>query len=380
MKVIHKLMRTLAPVLPEGFKETIRGVVPMKAYDYARQCEAAPDAGPVQMNAPGSRYRFAIVHDLYQDHQYFVAACRDLGLSYEVLDLLADDWVERYRTGRFDAVLVWPSSVTTVIKQVYDYRLRILEHDLGLRLYPTWQECWLTEHKPRLRDWMDAHDVPHPRTWVFHDEMEALTFARGATFPIVCKTATGAGASGVSIIRTRRALERVIRVAFGPGLRPRRYDAYDRQRGFIYLQEYLPHVDEWRMVRIGDSFFGYRKEKGADGLHSASHKWSWIDPGKDLLDLLKQVTDIGGFTSMDVDIFLTQDGRMLINELQTVFGCTTPAIYMKVNDIEGRYVHEDGTWKFEAGVYWANHMCNLRLEHLIRGLDARRGRQEPSAE
>jgi hypothetical protein len=298
-----------------------------------------------------------------------------MGISYKILDLLADDWMYQFRNGHFDAVLVWPSCVTTVIKQVYDYRLRILEHDLSILICPTWRECWLTEHKPRLRDWLDAHDVPHPRTWVFHDKDEAVTFAGSAVFPIVCKTATGAGASGVSVIRSQRELRRIINQAFGPGLRPRRYDAYDRQRGFIYLQEYLPDVEEWRMVRIGDSFFGYRKEKGEDGLHSASHRWSWMDPGHELLDLLKRVTDVGSFKSMDVDVFRTKDGRLLVNELQTVFGCTTPAIYMKVNDVEGRYHWTDCGWKFQEGAYWNNHMCNLRIEFLAQTLDARKGKE-----
>lgn len=365
-------MRNLAPFLPESVKEGIRGIVPLKDYDYARQRESALSLGSPEMVVPGSRYRFGIVADLYQDHQYYVAACREMGFSYTVIDLLADDWVQRFRSGRFDAVLVWPSSVTTVIKHVYDYRLRILERDLGVLIYPTWKECWLTEHKPRLRDWMDAHNVPHPRTWVFHDESQALDFVRNAPLPIVSKTATGAGASGVTVIRNRGALTTIVRQSFGSGLRPKRADAYDRQRGVIYLQEYLPDVEEWRMVRIGESFFGYRKEKGADGLHSASHKWSWVDPGKELLDLLKKVTDVGDFTSMDVDVFRTRDGQLLVNELQTVFGCTTPAIYMKVNDVEGRYLWVNEEWKFEVGDYWANHMCNLRIDYLVRTLDAQR--------
>lgn len=373
MKTVHKVMKTVAPLLPGGLKEAIRSKVPMREYDYARQREAAPDADVTEMTVPGCRYRFAIVADLYQDHQYFVAACRDLGLSFKLVDLLADDWIARFRDGGFDAVLVWPSSVTTVVKATYDYRLRILEHDLGLLVYPTWEECWLTEHKPRLRDWMDAHRIPHPRTWVFHDVERARQFAREAELPIVCKTATGAGASGVAVIRTRKQLQTTIEQAFGPGLRAKRYDALDRQRGFVYLQEYFPDVDEWRMVRIGDSFFGYRKEKGADGLHSASHKWSWIDPGAELLDLLKRVTDAGGFTSMNVDIFKTPDGRLRVNELQTVFGCTTPAIYMKVNDVEGRYLHKNGAWVFDPGDFWSNHMCNLRLDYLLTVL-ARRSR------
>jgi hypothetical protein len=46
---------------------------------------------------------------------------------------------------------------------------------------------------------------------------------------------------------------------------------------------------------------------------------SWLTPERKLLNLLKAVTDAGGMTSMDVDEFLTPDGRLLINELQTVF-------------------------------------------------------------
>ncbi len=363
-------MHELAPFVPRVLKQTLRSRISLKQYDCALQKEANPYHELGDSAYPGSRYRFGIIEEPNQDHQYFIAACREMRLSYKVIDLLADDWIERFRSERFDAVLVWPSCATTALKQVFDYRLRILEHDLGVRLFPSWIECWLTEHKPRLRDWLDAQGLPHPRTWVFYDKDQALEFAGRAPLPIVCKTATGACASGVAILRSRGDLVRIIRQAFGRGLRPHRYDAHDLQRGFVYLQEYLPDVDEWRMVRIGDSFFGYRKEKGADGLHSASHKWSWLDPGRELLDLLKKVTDIGGFASMDVDVFRTKNGALLINELQTVFGCTTPEIYMKVNDIEGRYLWKNDAWVFEAGQYWANHMCNARIEYLLGRMDA----------
>jgi len=370
MKASHRVMRSLAPVIPKGLKDAVRARLSLQDYDYAQEREANPYRDMLTASFDGSPYKLAIIEDMTQDHQHYVAACREKGVSYEVVDLLSDTWVKRLREGGFSAVLVWPSCASTTAKNAFDYRLHILEHDLGMTVYPTWKECWLTEHKPRLRDWLDAHQLPHPQTWVFHDQSEALAFAQDCPLPMVVKTATGAGATGVSVVATRKGLVRIINHAFGRGLRPQRYDARDRQRGFIYLQEYLPHVEEWRMVRIGDSYFGYRKEKGPDGLHSASHKWSWLDPGEELLNLLKDVTDIGGFTSMDVDVFRTPDGRLLINELQTVFGCTTPDIYMKVDGIEGRYVWAGGAWRFEPGSYWANHMCNLRVEHLMKEMDA----------
>ena len=112
---------------------------------------------------------------------------------------------------------------------MFDYRLKIIEEDLGKIIYPSWKECWLTKHKPRLLDWMNAHDIPHPRSWVFLDRQEALDFAMTVGLPVVVKTATGASASGIRIVRSAAMLQSVIRAAFGRGLCPRGYDPNDRQ-------------------------------------------------------------------------------------------------------------------------------------------------------
>ena len=370
MRLTHRLIQSVTPAIPAAVRAAIRARISLSDFDIACRRAANPFAGQSERTYPGSRFRMGIVEDVAQYHKYHIAACQEAGVSYRVMNLLADGWLRQFRSSGCDAFLVWPSSETTVAKHTFDYRLRILQDDLGQTLFPTWRECWLTEHKPRLRDWLEAHDLPHPRTNVFHDRGEALEFAETAALPIVSKTATGASASGVRVIRTRPQLRRLIRDAFGRGLCPRGYDPRDRQRGCVYLQEYLPGVEEWRMVRIGESYFGYRKERGPSGLHSASHTWSWLDPGPPLLDLLKRVTDAGDFASMDVDVFRQPEGTLLINECQTVFGCSTPAVQMQVDGVDGRYLREDGRWRFEAGEFCRNHMCNLRLEYLCQRLAA----------
>jgi hypothetical protein len=372
MKTIHRALQAVTPLVPGFLRSWVRSRVSLVEYDLARQRELNPFLGVRESSIPGSRHRLGIIEDVSYYHKHYMAACQELGISFVVLDLLADDWVARFRESRCDAFLVWPSSSSSAWKEAFDYRLRILEHDLGQVIYPSWPECWLTEHKPRLRDWLDAHGIVHPRTWVSYSRAEALELAETLALPIVSKTATGASGNGVWILRDREALRRTVREAFGRGQCPVGHDPRDRQRGFVFLQEYLPNVYEWRMVRIGDSYFGYRKEKGPSGVHSASHLWSWLDPGEKLLDLLKHVTDTGGFTSMNVDVFLTEDGRMRVNECQTTFGCTTPAEQMKINGVEGRYLHEGGTWRFEPGEFCQNHMCNLRIKHLLSRLDVRK--------
>ena len=372
MKTKYRIYERLTPFVPRILRNAIRSVVPLSDYDLARRQARNPYLDKPAATFAGSPVRLGILLEAAQYHKHYVAACQEMNVSYQVIDLLADDWMARVRGSGCDAFLVWPSNCNTVLKSAFDFRLKILEEDLGRRLYPTWKECWLTEHKPRLRDWLDAHGVSHPRTWVAYSESEALAFAKTLELPLVLKTATGASGSGVHIVRTSADLVRLAKESFGRGLLARGYDPRDRQRGYVYLQEYLPDVQEWRMVRVGDSFFGYRKEKGANGLHSASHSWSWLDPGEKLLHLLKQVTDVGGFTSMDVDVFLAPDGRMLVNELQTVFGCTTPAEQMKIDGVEGRYVPNGNGWRFEPGAFCRNHMCNLRIQYLLERLSEKR--------
>ena len=136
------------------------------------------------------------------------------------------------------------------------------------------------------------------------------------------------------------------------------------------------------MIRIGDSYFGYRKEK-IGNFHSGSGAWTWLDPPRELLNLLREITEIGGFTSMDIDFFETLDGKFLVNELQTVFGATTPAEMLKVNGQNGRYIYraQNQQWVFEAGDFSRNMCANARVDYLINVILPRFGEDNscPSA-
>lgn len=367
----YRLAQQLTRFVPRTLRDWVRLHVPLTGYDLARLRERNPYAHIQGEEFDGSPVRLGIIIEETHSHRHYIAACREMKVSYRVMDILADNWVTEFRDCDCDAFLVWPCSLNKICKEAFDYRLRLLEKDLGKLIFPTWRECWLTEHKPRLRDWLLVHDIAHPRSWVVYRKEDAQALAATLDLPVVSKSALGACGSGVRILNDIRELRSYIKLFFGSGLAIRGYDPRDRHRGYMFIQEYLPGAQEWRMVRIGDSFFGYRKEKGETGLHSASHRWSWLDPGEKLLELLKKVTDTGDFRSMDVDVFLAADGRILVNECQTTFGCTTPAEQMKIEGIEGRYLYRDQQWRFEPGVFCRNHMCNLRIEYLLSVIQSR---------
>ena len=312
------------------------------------------------VNSAGSPVRFGIVANRMQAHTRFVAACRELGVPFRVLDLYSAKWWQRFQEAECAVVLAWPEASSRHAAQILKDRLDLLEQRHGITVVPSAQERWMYEDKLRLADWLITHGVPHPRTWVFSDRAEADAFAATCTLPLVTKTAFGAQASGVRILRRRAAVRSTIARAFGRGLVADGHDHRERQRGSVLFQEYVEVAREWRLVRIGDAYFGH--PKGLRGeFHSGSGRVSWDVPEPRYLDFLHDVTELGPFRSMDVDVFETRDGRLLVNELQAVFAASTSIDQLRVDGVAGRMVRRDGGWHFEPGDFARNACANARV-------------------
>jgi len=362
---------TLRNLVPERIRRLGLYFVSWEDYRKAQGLAANPfrDAEEVSTYPAKVDVRLGIVKDFAQYHANYIGACRDMGVPYRLVDISGPDWIDRLEQEPCDAYLVWPEVALTVWKQMFDERLCVMVEDLGKIIYPTYDELWMYESKRRMAYWLRAHGFPHARTWVFYSCDEALEFGRTADLPLVYKPDLGAVAKGIEIFRDRGALQRHIRRVFRKGITLPRGDRRDRQWGVVLLQEYLPDAREWRMMRMGNSYFGYEKIKVGD-FHSGSHVWRYDRPSDELLNLLKDLTDRGGFTSMDADIFITRDGRLLVNELQTVFGMGHPYEMCVVDGKPGRMLHDGrtGAWRFEAGSFCDNRFCNQRVATLVEQL------------
>ena len=320
---------------------------------------------------PESRYCVGIVTEFFHHHKNYIAACREVRQSYKLIDISGPDWVKVVRESECDAYLVWPSAARAW-KEMFDERLKVMEEELAKLVYPTYREIWFYENKRRAFDWLTANDIPHPRTWVFYDYDRAIEFINNAEFPLVHKTNFGAAARGVTVLRQKTQAKKLVERAFTKGIVPPGNNPLDRQWGSVLLQEFLPNVREWRTIRMGDSYFGYRKVQRGD-FHSGTQLKAWEDPPKDLLNLVRHLTERGGFTSMNADVFETRDGQFLVNELHPVFGQSTPEA-MRVGGKPGRYLFQPdrGEWLFEEGDFTRNSCANLRLAYLRDNLLASR--------
>lgn len=349
-------------LIPKRMRYAVQRVVSLSDVKRRYAVRSDPLAG-VQgsdTNTWGSPIMFGIVKNRTLDYTRFVTACMELGVPFRVLDFFASDWLARVEASGCDVLLAWPDASSPISARILKDRLDLLERERGITVVPSAAERWMYEDKVRMADWLRAQAVPHPQTWVFAERAEAETFAATCPLPIVTKTSFGAQATGVRILRNRAAVRSTVARAFGRGLAPDGSDHRDRQREIVLFQEYLDVAHEWRLVRIGDAYFGH--PKGLRGeFRSGSGRVEWDVPEARHLDFLHEVTELGSFRSMDVDVFETVSGALLVNELQTVFGASTSVDQLRVDGVAGRMVRRDGAWVFEAGDFARNACANARV-------------------
>ena len=317
-------------------------------------------------------YVFGIIKEFWHMHWPFIAACREMKVPYKILDISGPNWIDVIEKAGCDAFLVQPSVQLSIWKQMYDERLSLMAHQMKKILFPSFEELWIWESKRRMHYWMGINNIPHPKTWVFYSKQVALEFVDKIDLPIVFKSDMGSSATGVIIFRDRSKLKRHVAECFKKGFTTYRRAPNDKEWGSVIFQEFIQNAREWRMIRIGNSYFGYEKIKVGD-FHSGSHQWRYGLPQSEILDFLKMVTDKGNFLSMDLDVLISEKGELLVNELQTLFGMGNPYEMCVVDDRPGRMTlnMETGKWEFEAGAFCQNFLCNQRVITLMEILEAK---------
>jgi len=313
-----------------------------------------------------TEFKLGLIYDPAQYHKYWIAACLDLGISYQVVDILKDNWIEELKNSGCAGFLIWPHINSMVLKDIMDERVFLLEKYVGIKVYPGAEAIALLDNKRRVRDWLLAAGFKIPKTWCFAQKEDALNWAETIQFPVIYKTIKGSVSRGVEIIKTKEQAVQLINQCFGRGVYPYRMDRRNNQWDFILFQQYLHECDEVRLIRIGDDFIHIDKVRNIDPFHSGSGKMKWPERNEYLLNLTKEITDKGGFRCMNVDYLKDQEGNYYVNEMHALFH--GPRIPESPN--MGKY-HQDpssGNWEFTPGHFYRNYTSNLRVLDLVKQL------------
>jgi len=323
-----------------------------------------------------------------------ISACQERGVDYCTINLLADDWLEQFLQSPCDGYIIRAPAGMSIWRQIFYKRLLLLRESLDGRCVPTVDSLLYYESKISMADVCAIHGLSCVNTKVFFKYTEAIAYANAAKLPVVIKADGGSGGNCVAIIRSRVRLKwQVFRAFFIRNIlrdvsiteffkgkiRPFRtflnsgyFPIQESNEGYILFQDYIDANHEWRMVVLGNSYFGHKKlKKKIKGKFSGSGKAAWDDPPKELLDLIRHCANILQVNSMGFDVLEDKNGHYYLNEMQAIIGAHAPS-QMYINGIPGRYRCHDGEWIFEEGEF-CRHKCDLlRVETLLEMLNTNR--------
>jgi hypothetical protein len=254
---------------------------------------------------------------------------------------------------------MWRWAHTPADKQVAPALLRVIEHELGIPVYPDTRTAWHFDDKLAQLPLLQALGAPMPRTWVFFDRAAALAWSATAPYPVVFKLAVGASSSNVVRVDTARQARHLIERAWGRGIFPgslhpgpgpiaarRRARAlagrawralgyvargeypplpspgWRPERGYAYFQEFVPgNAFDTRIAVVGERAFGYRRLNRPHDFRASGSGAFDPDPGaidRRCVEIAFAVSRAGGFQSMAYD-FLALDGQPVVLELSYGF-------------------------------------------------------------
>ncbi len=308
----------------------------------------------------GAGYQIGIIYDHLRQHDYYIKACHDLHIGYKVISLHRDDWQEQVLQSGLDRFLIWPSIYLMEHRFFWDTRIRALTEYLGKSVFPSDLPLWIYESKIRTKDWLTSYNYPMPATKVFFDKKEAIHFLDSEPkLPLVVKTDQAASAAGVYILKSVKEVRKYVKKAFTYGIGLKNQPLFLRHRGYIIFQEYIPDAEEWRIIKVGESYFCRKKVKVGE-FHSGSGSIEWAEPPEQLLNLTREISLKHNFVSINIDYMEDKLGEYYINEVHALWGGKD----LPASDLEGRYLYneENGTWRFEKGDFFKNRCANLRLQ------------------
>ncbi|MBI4818513.1 MAG: hypothetical protein HY791_19760 [Deltaproteobacteria bacterium] len=242
----------------------------------------------------------------------------------------------------FELATARPSAAVYATSQRPEYSafirsiLSALERQ-GVVLLPSFEHMLAHEDKVYQAVRLGRSKIPVPRTRVFGFSGHLDRYLADADFPIVLKTATGWGASGVSLARTpseaRRAARRILTdpASFpGRGLVRRALDRALRRHtvGRLVAQELIVSEGDWKVLLWDDVACGlYRRNRRRDFRASGGGRLEFLPVPATILDFAFEAAKELDLPFASLDIIVDRrpsPERPLLLEYQGVhFGLTT---------------------------------------------------------
>jgi glutathione synthase/RimK-type ligase-like ATP-grasp enzyme len=283
----------------------------------------------------------------------WIEACEHYGIEYLLINCFDSDIVNMVNDVDY-VMWHWYQSDPTA-NQIATPILLSFEMK-GVKTFPDSKMALFFDNKVSQKYLFDAIKVNRINTYVFYDVLQAKGWAQNAQLPVVHKLKGGAGSVNVSLIKSRRKLNHLIRKAFGRGLNSINYynvindrlkkfkklptfinlyslsgsiwyllkskiSSRNKEKGYIYFQDYHHNSFDIRIVVVGQKAIGIKRLNRKDSFKASGSGNIIFDHSQIPLDCIAHSFE--AVRKIDTKIaafdFLKLDGRWCIVEMSYGF-------------------------------------------------------------
>jgi len=248
--------------------------------------------------------------------------------NVKVLDpFLAND-LEIILNNKWDA-LIWSAKHNPKIKKLAKKIIYLFDEEVKIDVYPNYNSYWHYDDKVAQFYLFTQYDFPIPNTKVFYNKKDAFNFFEKTEYPLIFKSAEGAGSTNVSIINSKMIAKYKVRKIFGKGAKT--FFRGEAQKGYLLIQEFEKNnLGDYRLVCYGDEILGFFRDNREDEpLASGSRKFTFKEIPEDLLNLVYQCSCKLNYKVMSYDIIKNTNGEWVITEISVIYGDIKDDVYNK---------------------------------------------------
>lgn len=266
-------------------------------------------------------------YDGYNWHDAYAKEFEALGDEVIFLDFKKINWMEQVESNKPDLIM-WRAWHRPDDRDNAKAKIQIIERFFKIPIFPNWDMYYSYDNKITQYFILKKLKFPTPKTWIFYDKTEALNFIDRAEFPLVSKCSEGACGDNVNLIKNKKDLRSYIEKAFSEdGIKT--YFKWIRQKGYVYLQEFIETDKDLRIITIGDKVeLSFWRENKNSWKHNISRGGS-INP-KEIPEEAKKIAlnlaEKLNFHWCAFDIIL-KGNKPLILEFSSIFGFSRSGQY-----------------------------------------------------
>jgi glutathione synthase/RimK-type ligase-like ATP-grasp enzyme len=290
---------------------------------------------------------------------YWIEWCRNSGVPFKIVNAYATNLLAQIKNCHG---LMWHWHQDLHADQLFARQLALALRYSGLKLFPNVETAWHFDDKLAQKYLFEAAGIAHVPTYVFYSRDAALAWLSSAQFPLVFKLRNGAGSMNVQLVKEMGRARHLVNRAFSRGFpvvdvhaiarqafwefkrdrtvrrffralyyrtaaltgwKPQNMRLRERQRGYVYFQDFIPNnrYDD-RLVVIGERCFCIRRFcRDNDFRASGSGVMEYLHTvfPKESLQLAFSAAKKLNSQCLAMDVLYNDDGQPLIGEVSYCF-------------------------------------------------------------